>query len=153
MNNTEIVKQSLKRRYGREKRFQLYGRCAVLVGFVFLALLLTDIVVKAWPAFAVTEIRLEIDVSRGALDLPAEGRLVRDTIAAVNFGGVIKKSLREAFPDLTKRKQKRELYRLVSSGAEFELQWLPTDACTRQSPHAGLPHRVQRRPVARSPWR
>ncbi|MDJ0776529.1 MAG: phosphate ABC transporter permease PstA [Gammaproteobacteria bacterium] len=122
MNNTEIVKQSLKRRYAREKRFQLYGRCAVLVGFVFLALLLTDIVVKALPAFSVTEIRLDVDVSREALELPVEGRLDRDAIIAVNFGGVIKKSLREAFPDVTKRKQKRELYRLVSSGAEFALQ-------------------------------
>ncbi len=121
MNNTEIVKQGLKRRYAREKRFQLYGRGAVLVGFVFLALLLTDIVIKAWPAFAVTEIQLDIDVSREALDLPLEGRLDQETISAVNFGGVIKRSMRDTFPDVTSRKGKRELYRLVSSGAEFQL--------------------------------
>ncbi len=121
MNNTEIVKQGLKRRYAREKRFQLYGRGAVLVGFVFLALLLTDIVIKAWPAFAVTEIQLDIDISREALDLPLEGQLDQETISAVNFGGVIKRSMRDTFPDVTSRKGKRELYRLVSSGAEFQL--------------------------------
>ena len=61
MNNTEIVRRSLKKRYAREKRFRLYGRCAVMVGFIFLALLLVDIFIKAMPAFSVTEIQLEIE--------------------------------------------------------------------------------------------
>ena len=121
MNNTEIVKQGLGRRYAREKRFQLYGRCAVFVGFIFLALLLVDIVIKAYPAFSVTEIQLKIDLSRANLDLPAEGDLGSEAISAINFGGVIKKSLRDAFPDLTSRSEKRSLYSLVSSGAEFAL--------------------------------
>ena len=121
MNNTDVVKRGLKRRYAKEKRFQFYGLCAVMVGFIFLALLLIDIVIKAWPAFSVTEIRLDIDVSRASLDLPAEGRISEDAITAVNFGGVIKRSLRDAFPEVTARKDRRDLYRLVSSGAEFSL--------------------------------
>jgi len=32
-------------------------------------------------------------------------------------------------------------------------QWLPTVAWTRHESHAGLPHRVQRRPAGRSGWR
>ena len=32
-------------------------------------------------------------------------------------------------------------------------QWLPTVAWTRQSSHAGLPQRVQRRPAGRPAWR
>ena len=121
MNNTEIVKQSLKKRYAREKRFQLYGRCAVFVGFIFLALLLIDIVVKAMPAFNVTEIKLDLQIDRASLDLPSEGRIDQSMISAVNFGAVIKKSLREAFPEATSRKDKKLLYKLVSSGAEFVL--------------------------------
>ncbi len=121
MNNTEIVKQSLQKRYAREKRFQWYGRCAVFVGFIFLALLLIDIVIKAMPAFSVTEIRLDINVEREALELPAEGRIEADMLSAVNFGGAIKRSLRETFPEAKKRKDKKLLYKLVSSGAEFEL--------------------------------
>ena len=122
MNNTEIVKASLARRYGREKRFRLYGLSAVLVGFIFLAFLLVDITVKAIPAFSVTEIRLEIPVDRETLDLPVTGELNQTQIKAANFGGALKKSLREAFPEVSKRKEKRLLYRLISSGAEFELQ-------------------------------
>ena len=121
MNNTEIVKQSLKRRYARERRFQWYGRCAVMVGFVFLALLLIDITIKAIPAFSVTEIRLDVQVDRDTLDLPADGVLTDEMMSAINYGGVIKKSLRKAFPDASSRKEKKMLYALVSSGAEFDL--------------------------------
>ena len=121
MNNTEIVKQSLKRRYARERRFQWYGRCAVMVGFVFLALLLIDITIKAIPAFSVTEIRLDVQVDRDTLDLPADGVLTDEMMSAINYGGVIKKSLRKAFPDVSSRKEKKMLYALVSSGAEFDL--------------------------------
>ena len=122
MNNTEIVRRSLKKRYAREKRFRLYGRCAVMVGFIFLALLLVDIFIKAMPAFSVTEIRLEIRLDRESLGLPADGEVNRDMLSAINYGGVIKKSLRETFPEVSSRKDKKMLYRLVSSGAEFDLQ-------------------------------
>ena len=121
MNNTEIVKQSLKRRYARERRFQWYGRCAVMVGFVFLALLLVDITIKAIPAFTVTEIKLDVQVDRDALGLPAEGAITDEMLSAVNYGGVIKKSMRKAFPEASSRKEKKLLYRLLSSGAEFDL--------------------------------
>ncbi|MFZ9038228.1 MAG: phosphate ABC transporter permease PstA [Gammaproteobacteria bacterium] len=121
MNNTEIVKQGLKKRYAKERRFQLYGRSAVFVGFIFLALLLIDIVIKAWPAFSVTEIKLDVQIDRASLDLPIEGRIDQDMISAINFGAVIKKSLRQAFPEATSRKDKKLLYKLVSSGAEFVL--------------------------------
>ena len=121
MNSTEIVKRSLQKRYAREKRFQFYGRAAVTVGFVFLAMLVLDITIKAMPAFSATEIKLELALDRASLELPAEGEISQQMISAINFGGVIKKALRDAFPEITSRKQKKLLYRLVSGGAEFDL--------------------------------
>ena len=49
--NTAAIKASLKRRYAKERRFQWYGRLAILAGFVFLFILLADIVGKGLPAF------------------------------------------------------------------------------------------------------
>ncbi|MGD8351252.1 MAG: phosphate ABC transporter permease PstA [Gammaproteobacteria bacterium] len=121
MNNTEIVKQSLGKRYAREKRFRLYGRSAVFVGFIFLALLLVDIIVKAMPAFSATEIRVEVDLGRENLGLPAEGPVTAEMLAGANFNGVIREGLREAFPEAASRKQKKALYSLVSSGAWYTL--------------------------------
>ncbi|NQX89042.1 MAG: DUF3333 domain-containing protein, partial [Halioglobus sp.] len=45
-DTTARIQASLKKRYARERRFQWYGRLAVLTGFVFLFVLLADIVVK-----------------------------------------------------------------------------------------------------------
>ncbi|MDJ0834717.1 MAG: phosphate ABC transporter permease PstA [Gammaproteobacteria bacterium] len=122
MNNTEIVKQSLKRRYAKEKRFQLYGKLAVLTGFVFLALLLLDIVTKAIPAFETTEVQLTIPLDRNSLEIAEDATLDEETLRAINYGGLIKKSLRNMFPEVRKRKDKKELYSLASSGAEFDLR-------------------------------
>ena len=127
MNNTEIVKRGLGKRYARERRFRLYGRCAVFVGFIFLALLLVDIIVKAMPAFSVTEIRVEIDLGRDHLGLPAEGEITAEMLAGVNFNGVIREGLRDVFPEVQSRKQKKALYSLVSSGAWYTLSNRVTD--------------------------
>jgi len=121
MNNTEIVRRGLKKRYARERRFRFYGLCAVLAGFVFLALLLIDIVGKAMPAFSVTEIRLDVPLDRQALGLPADGAIDEEMISGIDFGGLIKQSLRDAFPEASSRKEKKLLYKLVSGGAEFRL--------------------------------
>lgn len=122
MNNTKIVEQSLKKRYAREKRFQLYGKLAVLTGFVFLALLLLDIVIKAIPAFQSTEILLDIPLDRETLELSSQATLDDETLSAIDYAGLIKKSLRLNFPEVKKRKDKKQLYKLVSSGAEFDLR-------------------------------
>ena len=122
MNNTDIVKQGLARRYARERRFRLFGRSAVMLGFVFLALLLIDIIFKAWPAFSVTEIQLDIAVDRNSLDLPAEGNLSAEMLGQANYSGLIRQALRDQFPGLSSRKDKKLLYRLISSGAEFNLR-------------------------------
>ena len=122
MNSTSIVKQGLRKRYAREKRFQFYGKLAVMTGFVFLILLLLDITIKALPAFSSSEILLDIPVDRETLELTQNATLDQTTLAAVNYAGLIKKSLQNAFPAIQKRKEQKLLYKLVSSGAEFQLR-------------------------------
>ena len=122
MNNTDIVKQGLRKRYAREKRFQVYGKLAVMSGFVFLVILLLDIIVKAMPAFSVTEILLDIPMDYETLELSRDVELDDETLSSINYAGLIRKALRDVFPDVKKRKQKKLLYKLVSGGAEFQLQ-------------------------------
>jgi phosphate transport system permease protein len=122
MNNTQIVEKGLKKRYARERRFQLYGKMAVLTGFVFLAMLLLDIITKALPAFQATEIRLDIPMDRATLEIAADAQLDQQTLENISYSGLIKKSLRASFPEVKKRKEKKKLYSLISSGAEFNLR-------------------------------
>jgi len=48
MNNQDLVRASLKRRYAKEKRFKLYGIFSVFLSISFLAFLLFDISSKSY---------------------------------------------------------------------------------------------------------
>ncbi len=119
-NSTTAIQASLKKRYARERRFQWYGRLAVLTGFVFLFILLADIVSKGTPAFTQHFIRIAVNFDADKLEVSANP--TEEELYAANFNGVIKQSLREMFPDVSGRKDKRALYKLISIGAEYDLR-------------------------------
>lgn len=118
--NTELIQASLKKRYARERRFQLFGMLAVLLGFAFLFILLFDIVSKGTPAF--TQKQLQISINLDADKLGLQPGASAEEIRQANYNAVIKASLRDMFPDVTSRGDKRRLYRMVSIGAEYDLR-------------------------------
>jgi phosphate transport system permease protein len=69
----------------------------------------------------VTELKLDIKLDRESLGLPETGAVSDDMLSAINYGAVIKQALRDSFPEMTSRKEKKQLYALISSGAEFSL--------------------------------
>ncbi|MDX1734156.1 MAG: phosphate ABC transporter permease PstA [Halioglobus sp.] len=117
---TQVIQASLKKRYARERRFQLYGRLAVLLGFVFLFILLADIVSKGTPAFTQHFILVTVNLDPDALDAAIGAD--RETLRQANYAGAIKRSLRDMFPEVSGRKAKRALYGLISVGAEYDLR-------------------------------
>tara|TARA_R110002072_G_scaffold33473_3_gene101289 strand:- start:13894 stop:15183 length:1290 start_codon:yes stop_codon:yes gene_type:complete len=119
-STTLAIQASLKKRYARERRFQWYGRLAVLTGFVFLFILLADIVVKGSPAFSQHFIQLDIDFSPEALGLGENPSA--DEIASADYLSLVKSSLRAQFPEVSGRSEKRALYRLISIRAEYTLR-------------------------------
>lgn len=119
-DTTSIIRASLKKRYAKERRFQWYGRLAVLTGFVFLLILLVDITIKGSPAFTQHVIKLDIDFSIGTLGISATAG--SEEIAGADYAALVKSSLREAFPDVTLRSDKKRLYRLISIGSEYSLR-------------------------------
>ncbi|MCX2973321.1 phosphate ABC transporter permease PstA [Halieaceae bacterium IMCC8485] len=118
--NTALIQASLKKRYARERRFQMYGKLAVLAGFVFLFVLLFDIVSKGTPAFTQQHISIAVNIDVDALGVSSTAS--HDEISKADFSSLIKSSLREMFPDVKSRGDKRQLYRLVSIGAEYDLR-------------------------------
>ncbi len=118
--NTQLIEASLKKRYAREKRFQWYGRLAVLTGFAFLFILMFDIVSKGTPAF--TQQYLLVPISFDADRLGLDSDASEEDIGRADYAGLVKSSLRDLFPDVSGRKDKRMLYRLVSIGAEYDLR-------------------------------
>ncbi len=112
------IQAGLNRRYASERRFQWYGRVAILIGIAFLGFLLVTTVGNAWGTLQQTYVALDIDLTDASLGDGSD----REAIAGANYNGMIKQSLRSRFPDVRKRKQKKALYSLVSIGAEFDLR-------------------------------
>jgi len=118
-DTSALVKRTLARRYAAEKRFRWYGIFAIGASLTFLAILLVSIFIKGWPAFthAYVKMNVSLDVdSLGISDNPTDKEL-----RAANFSAILKKSLREKFPHIEKRKEKKQLYALLSSSGEYQL--------------------------------
>jgi len=94
------------KRHQAETRFRRTGVAAVSVGLIFLAALFTVVLGSGFGAFKITFVRLDVAVA-------ATGD---------NFQGMVKRSIRETFPEVKSRRHKRQLYALVSIESSYKLK-------------------------------
>ncbi len=116
----DVVRSSLKKRYARERRFRFMGAAAVTLGVLFVVILFGDILSKGYTAFQQTEVRLPVYFDPEVLD-PAGTRDPR-ALADADYQALVKTALRGLFPDISGRRELRELYSLVSAGAAQQLR-------------------------------
>ncbi|MCU7890070.1 MAG: DUF3333 domain-containing protein, partial [Candidatus Thiodiazotropha sp. (ex Ustalcina ferruginea)] len=120
-NKTMVrVQQGLDRRYRNEKRFRGMGLGAILLGLVFVSFLFITIFVNGYTAFQQTYLKLDV-VFDPVLIAPI-GETDPDVLSAANYGGLVKAAMREMFPSVTNRREKKTLYNLVSTGAVYQLR-------------------------------
>jgi len=111
---------NIKRRNAAESRFRWYGRLSIGFGIACVLFLFTDIVGKGMGAFTQTYINMEITFDSDMLGLDTNSS--EQEIRNASFGSFTKKTLRKKFPDVTSRKDKRDLYSLVSSDTPLILR-------------------------------
>jgi len=116
------IRLGLARRKAAEKRFKAYGFIAIVLGLLFLAILFTSIISKGYSAFMLTYVKLDVYLDPSELD-PSNSK-DPEVLTGANYGGLIKSTLRSMFPEVTGRRDKRALYSLVSSGADYQLRKL-----------------------------
>ena len=109
----------LAKRKRKEQRFKMAGLAAVITALVMLAVLLLSIVSTGLPAFTQTAIKLDFHFDQSLL--PAGQELNADVIRAMDFHSLVKKTLREKFPTVKKRKDKKALYKIISNGTPYIL--------------------------------
>lgn len=118
MNQVEIIQRGIRRRYAVERMFRACGLSALVCGVAFLAFLLVTTFAQGYTALQQTYIGLNIT----PMEADFGGNVTGETLKKADYGALIKRSLREAFPDITKRKDRKALYRLVSGGAQHDLR-------------------------------
>jgi len=109
-----------RRRQFADVRFRIYGILGLLIAGSALLFLLGSIFSTGYDAFRQTTITLNLKLDAGALGISkiptAEELQDADSVK------VIKQSLYQLFPEVLKNNDKRNLYKLLSPGAEQDLR-------------------------------
>ena len=111
------VKAGLARRRRSEFLFRGMGMLATGIGVLSLAVVFVSLVVEGSSAFRQTYIQLAFELAPERL--APDGNL---ELAFADFEGVVRDAMRKRFPDADDRNARRELNRIVSIGAAFQLQ-------------------------------
>jgi len=119
VETTAVISASLQRRHKSEKRFKNTGRLAVALGFILVFFLIADIVKKAMPAFHQHWVVIDITYDSDWLGVEQADAI---SLASANYRAVLKKSLYHMFPEVSGRKNKRKLTKMMSSNAEFSIK-------------------------------
>ena len=120
VHTTEAMARRIGKRRAAERRFRTYGIIAITLAVAALAILFTSIVGNGYTAFQQTFIELEVTYDPDVLGI-GEARDAA-AVSAANYSGLVKKTMRDMFPDVKGRKAKRALYGIVSSGASYMLR-------------------------------
>ena len=120
VNNLEKIRKSLGRRNRSEQLFRWYGRLAILIGLAAVTVLFTDIVSKGHGAFRISYMQLEVEYDQDLIGV--DNLTDPEQLILGNWQAVPKQALRQQFPDVSGRSDKRKLYGLVSNGSGFDLK-------------------------------
>lgn len=115
----DIIDQGLKKRYRAEQRFRKLGVAAILTAVAFLSFLFISIISNGYTAFQQTYMELEVTFS--------EEIFSGENLATANFPKLIKNSMKEMFPEVTSRRDRKALNSMVSPAASFKLRDMVKD--------------------------
>lgn len=122
LSTLQKVEASLKRRRRKEWRFRLFGMLATTVGVAFLAVFFATLIGKGSSAFKQTFLLLDIELSEEVIAPGGELDL-----AYADFDGLVRSALRREIPEVSGRSERRELYRLLSVGAGYQIRDLVSE--------------------------
>ncbi|MAN20948.1 MAG: phosphate ABC transporter, permease protein PstA [Gammaproteobacteria bacterium] len=111
---------NLKSRLAKEKRFKAYGIISIITALTLLTILFVSIFSQGYTAFQETRIQLPVYFDQEILDPNKTSDW--NNIKKANFNGLVKQSLRNLFPEVSGRSNKRKLYKIVSSSAEYQIR-------------------------------
>ncbi len=120
--DADWTERRLRRRYRAERRFKIYGLVAVCIALAFLAILIGSVVATGYPAFVRTSVALEVNFDPKVLGLGEAP--TADELHGAEYPTLLRETIFATFPEVTTRKERRKLLKLVSKDARFELREL-----------------------------
>jgi phosphate transport system permease protein len=111
------VEAGLPRRRRKEFTFKMLGMLATAVGILFLGVFFASLIADGASAFKQTYLQLDIELNEEVLAPGGELDL-----AYADFDGLVRAALRKELPDVSGRSDRRELSRIVSVGASYQVR-------------------------------
>jgi len=135
-----VKKKHLKRRYRAERRFRLAGFLAMAVGLVFLALLLSSLLMRGSSAFWQSVISLDVLLDERVIDPKGERAHNPDILLTADYPLLVREALAKqlGLEDSRDRATNRDLMRFFSGRARVELR----DLVLHNQERLGTIHRV-----------
>jgi len=119
-NTAAVIQAGLARRHARERRFRLYGVLAIGAALAALLTLFVTLGTSGFSTVRQAEVRLSVFLDPATID--PEGARDIKVLSGADYQGLVKQALRDAFPAVKKRRDKKKLYGLTSPGAGFEIR-------------------------------
>lgn len=120
MSSREKMEAGLPRRYARERRFRAIGLASVSAGLIFLVIFFASIIGRGYSAFSQTFMQLEIEFSADWVD--PLGDQSDESFQEGDYQRLVRNAMYALLPEVTNRRERRELGRLASLGAGYRLQ-------------------------------
>ncbi len=113
---SEAALKRLKKRKGKEWRFRMMGRGAIMFALVALGWLLVSLVGTGFSAFQQNFMTLEVELEESVV--APNGSTDPNILRGANYRQIIQDTMYDLFPEVTDRKDKQALFALTSaSGA------------------------------------
>ncbi len=126
---SEKARFRLRKRYRAEKRFRFYGMLALFCGGLALSTLLWNVFSSGFSAFWRTEVLVDVHLSAENLGLKAP--ITNESLKSGKYKIAIRKAFYAQFEEVTSRKERRQLAKMLSSGAARTLEAHLLDEPTR----------------------
>ena len=109
----------MAKRHARHKRFQWYGRIAIGISISFMLLMFTAIFFRGFGAFQKTMVAVDVQFTESVID--PSGTRDATNLKRANYKPILLQGLQQVIPDATERRDRNNLYKLLSTGAAFDL--------------------------------
>lgn len=108
---SEAEKKRVRARYAADRRLQFYGLGAIALAITLLGILIASLVTAGYQAFVQTKVNLPVYVD--------PQHVSADDIRGGNFRLITRNAFQKLFPEVTNRRDIRELNKLMTANAPY----------------------------------
>jgi phosphate transport system permease protein len=119
--STEAVQRRIARRYAAERRFRVYGICAILFGIAFLVALFSTLIFRGYSAFTQSVFRLEVVLDQGAFGSTSPP--THNDLLMADYSKIAKRAIYQAVgADPNNKAEARAAADLLSQNADTQIR-------------------------------